>query len=122
MRALVVDDSRAMRTILSRILRELGFEPIAAVDGVDALDKLGPNSVDLALVDWNMPNMNGLELVKNLRGSPTHYKTPIVMVTTESEVSRMVAAMEAGANEYVLKPFTKEVLEEKLRILQVAHA
>ncbi|MEO1174821.1 MAG: response regulator [Myxococcota bacterium] len=122
MRALVVDDSRAMRTILSRILRELGFDPIAAVDGVDALEKLGPNPVDLALVDWNMPNMNGLDLVKNLRSNPMHLKTPIVMVTTESDVSRMTTALEAGADEYVLKPFTKEVLEEKLRILQVVHA
>ena len=118
MRALIVDDSRAMRLILGRFMVEAGFEVLEAEDGRDALQKLGSDQeFDLALVDWNMPNMNGIELVQAIRADPRLQNMQIMMVTTESEMQQIVRALEAGANEYVMKPFTKDVLVEKLDLL-----
>jgi two-component system chemotaxis response regulator CheY len=117
--AMVVDDSRAMRLILSRALQGFGYEVAQAVNGKDALEKLHQESsqVSLFLVDWNMPEMNGLEFVKNLRAEHRFDSTPVVMVTTETEADQMTLALEAGANEYVIKPFTSETIEDKLRML-----
>ena len=119
MRALVVDDSRAMRTILTRILRRAGVDEVSeASDGKDAIARLdGAALPDFMLVDWNMPNMNGLELVGALRHHPQWRGITIVMVTTESEQSQIVRALAAGAHEYVIKPFEEESLIEKLAIL-----
>lgn len=118
MRALVVDDSRALRTLLKNILKEMGFEIIEAGHGKEALERLAAvGSVTLALVDWNMPEMNGLDFVKALRSDEKHAETKVVMVTTETEMPRMVAALEAGANEYLMKPFTKDSLREKLSMV-----
>ena len=118
MLALVVEDSRAMRTIVGNIAEDIGYETVQASDGVDALKQIKAGLVpDLMLVDWNMPNMNGLELVKKVREVPELQETIIVMVTTESEIDRVSAALSAGANEYVMKPFTKDVLSEKLQSL-----
>ncbi len=115
MRALVIDDSKAMRMILGRLLKTVGFEVSEACHGRDALEKLGDGPpVDLALVDWNMPEMNGLDFVKAVRGSGNHAAMKLMMVTTESELARVQAAIEAGADEYVMKPFTPEVLKDKL--------
>ena len=116
-KAVVVDDSRAIRMILSRTLRELGFEVREAGNGSEALATLntGP-SADLVMADWNMPVMDGLELLRSIRASPTLNKVPVVMVTTEAEIDQMTLALEAGANEYVMKPFTKEILADKLRL------
>jgi two-component system, chemotaxis family, chemotaxis protein CheY len=121
MRAIIVDDSRATRMILRRLVAELGFEVCEAGHGAEALSVLadvGP--VDLALVDWNMPEMNGLELVRALRADPSQAGCRIVMVTTESDIDRMVEALDAGANEYAMKPFDREVILGKLRLLGLA--
>ena len=121
MRALIIDDSRTMRMIIGKIVRELGFETFEAGDGREGLQRLAENGTpDLMLVDWNMPAMNGYEFVLAVRANPQHAAAQIMMVTTESELSQIARALEAGANEYVMKPFTKEVLQEKLAILGVA--
>ncbi|MEE2960137.1 MAG: response regulator [Myxococcota bacterium] len=118
MRALVVDDSKAIRRIIGKILKDLGFEVFEAGDGKQALTKLGETGVpDLALVDWNMPEMNGYEFLCNIRADPKYNGLNVMMVTTESEISQMAKALEAGANEYLMKPFTKEMIAEKLEIL-----
>jgi two-component system chemotaxis response regulator CheY len=117
-RALVVDDSRAMRSILQRILQELGFEVEQACHGKEALALLrAGRSYGLALVDWNMPEMNGLELVRAVRAEPAWNEMAMVMVTTESELDNVSRALEAGANEYVMKPFTVDVMRDKLGLL-----
>src|ERR671921_2901821 len=119
MRAIVVDDSRAMRLILRRIVGQLGFEVIEAEDGRAALDALAAldGVPELALVDWNMPNMNGLEFVTTARADPRLREMSLVMVTTESEQSQIVRALAAGAHEYVIKPFTEGAMIEKLALL-----
>ena len=118
MHALVIDDSRAMRAILRRIMQRLGFTVTEAVDGCEALDRIADSEpFDIALVDWNMPNMNGYEFVKEVRSSPELRDLWLMMVTTESEQARVVKAMAAGANEYIMKPFTDDVIEDKLRLL-----
>jgi two-component system, chemotaxis family, chemotaxis protein CheY len=123
-KAMVVDDSRTIRRILGGLLGELGFEVSQAENGKQALELAGAQRIagtpiSLALVDWNMPEMNGLEFVKQLRADPGNAVTTVVMVTTETEVDQMVAALEAGANEYIMKPFTKDVIQDKLRLLGV---
>jgi two-component system chemotaxis response regulator CheY len=118
MRAIVIDDSRAMRTIISKLLRELGFDITEAMHGREAVTRLqetGP--LDLALVDWNMPEMNGLEFVRTIRAQTDFDAMRLMMVTTETEMSHVMMALTAGANEYVMKPFTKDVIREKLEIL-----
>jgi two-component system chemotaxis response regulator CheY len=99
-------------------LRELGYEVCEAADGKQALKVMEAEkgSVQLVLADWNMPEMNGLELLKQLRLDPELASLKVIMVTTETELDHMVSALEAGANEYVMKPFTKEILKEKLEL------
>jgi two-component system chemotaxis response regulator CheY len=120
-KALVVDDSRAVRMILARTLKELGYEVCEAANGKEALDILETekNAVTLVLADWNMPEINGLDLLKRLRGTPALSSLVVVMVTTETELDQMTAALEAGANEYVMKPFTKDILVEKLQLVGI---
>jgi len=119
-RALIVDDSRAIRTIIKRMLTDVGFEVVEATDGVDALRRLKEiGQADVLLVDWNMPEMNGYDLVCAIRGDHQYDKVPLMMVTSETEMGQMAKALEAGANEYVMKPFTKEVIAEKLALLGV---
>lgn len=118
MRALVIDDSRAIRLILGQILKALKIEVIEAGHGLEALEKLkesGP--LDLALVDWNMPEMNGYEFVCEVRKDDQYKDMKLMMVTTETEMSQVIKALEAGANEYVMKPFTKDMIVEKLTIM-----
>ena len=117
-KALVVDDSRAVRMILARTLKELGFEVREAANGIEALEVIETEktAVSLVLADWNMPEINGLELLKQLRQKPELSSLVVVMVTTETELDQMAAALEAGANEYVMKPFTKDILVEKLQL------
>ena len=118
MRALVVDDAKVVRHILSELVKGYGFETFDAEDGADALKVLeNIGTVDLMLVDWNMPNMNGLEFVKEVRKNDAHAAAKIMMVTTESEMDNVIQALEAGADEYVMKPFTKESINEKLALL-----
>jgi two-component system chemotaxis response regulator CheY len=121
-KALVIDDSRAIRMILGRTLTNIGWDVSTAGNGREALDLLAKDDMDvkLVLVDWNMPEMNGLEFVKAFRAKPEFEKVPLMMVTTETEVDQMLRALEAGANEYVMKPFTDDVIVDKLRLLGVA--
>lgn len=108
-----------MRLILRRIIGQLGFDVIEAEDGQAALTTLaGEEEVpDLALIDWNMPNMNGLDLVTAIRADARLREMTLVMVTTESEQSQIVRALAAGAHEYVIKPFTSGAMVEKLALL-----
>ncbi len=123
MRALVVDDSRAMRTILSRFLKDLGYEVVQAGNGQEALDVLAVTpDVDVALVDWNMPVMDGLDFVVSCRRDARLRKVTLMMVTTESEQSQIVRALAAGAHEYLIKPFTRDALVEKLDLLGLGAA
>jgi len=117
--AIVIDDSRAMRLILRRILGQIGFDVVEAEDGQAALDLLAgmEKKPELALIDWNMPNMNGLKFVTAARNSPDLREMTLVMVTTESEQSQIVRALAAGAHEYVIKPFTSGAIVEKLALL-----
>jgi two-component system chemotaxis response regulator CheY len=121
MKALVVDDSRAIRMILSKTLTESGFDVAQAPDGRQALKTMEREggSIHLVLVDWNMPEMSGLEFVQWVRTRSAFDHVRLVMVTTETEMEQMARALEAGADEYVMKPFTKEVVQDKLRLLGV---
>jgi two-component system chemotaxis response regulator CheY len=120
-KALVVDDSRAVRMILAKTLRGLGYEVCEAGNGREAMEVIERENfaVRLVLADWNMPEVNGLELLKKLREDPRLASLVVVMVTTETELDQMSAALEAGANEYVMKPFTKEILLEKLQLVGI---
>jgi len=113
MKILLVDDSRTIRNIQKNVLAQLGYtDVLEAGDGVEALKVLSENRPDLMLVDWNMPNMDGLSLVKAIREKD---KTlPIIMCTTEAEKGRVLEAIKAGVNNYVVKPFTAETLAEKI--------
>ena len=119
-RALVIDDSRTIRSILSKKLVHLGFKVSQAENGQVALDVLHATPlISLVLVDWNMPVMNGLEFVKAVRADTAYNNLTIVMVTTETEQEQVLRALEAGANEYLMKPFTREILVAKLSLLDV---
>lgn len=119
MRALIVDDSRAMRRIVGRIVADAGFEVLEAGDGQQAMDVL--EAADelpvLACVDWNMPVMDGLEFITAVRRRPEWRSITLMMVTTESEQGQIVRALAAGAHEYLIKPFTGDALVEKLDLL-----
>jgi two-component system, chemotaxis family, chemotaxis protein CheY len=118
-KAMIIDDSKAIRMILSKTLEEAGFEVCQAANGEEALSLLERENgaISVALVDWNMPRMNGLEFVRRMRSDPRYASVRLMMVTTETEAEQMVQALEAGANEYVMKPFTKEIIADKLRLL-----
>ena len=113
MKILLVDDSRTIRNIQKNVLAEIGYQDVVeASDGREALSRIAVEKPDLMLVDWNMPVMDGLTLVRKIR--ETDKTTPIIMCTTESEKSRVVEAIKAGVNNYVVKPFTGETLSEKI--------
>ena len=123
MKALIIDDSKAMRSILSRMLQGLGFEVSEASNGREGMQRLqAMGKVDLALVDWNMPEMNGLEFIRTVRAEQSYDGVLLMMVTTETEMENVVRALAAGANEYVMKPFTQEIILEKLQIFGMAGA
>jgi len=116
--ALVVDDAKVIRRLLANQLGELGYEVIEAANGQEAIGKLDRTpSVRLALIDWNMPVMNGIECLKAIRSDPRFRALTIVMVTQETEMGYIVAALNAGANDYIMKPFTPEIVSEKLLLL-----
>lgn len=118
MRALVVDDSRSMRSIITKQLKELGFEVFDAANGQEAMAKLhNTKGINLVLLDWNMPEMDGLEVLSLIRSEQEYKDVRIMMVTTESEMSQVAIALEAGASEYLMKPFDREALLEKLILL-----
>ncbi len=119
-RALVVDDSSTMRSILRLTLRGAGFEVIEAANGTEGLDRLQKSGrVDLALVDWNMPEMNGFEFLCAARANHAYDDTKIVMVTTETEIAQVKAALDRGANEYIMKPFTRDAVIEKIQLMNL---
>jgi two-component system chemotaxis response regulator CheY len=113
MKILLVDDSRTIRNIQKSTLKTLGYEDVdEAADGLEALASIAKQKPELLLVDWNMPNMDGITLIRKIRESD---KTlPIIMVTTEAEKSRVLEAVKAGVNNYVVKPFTAETLADKI--------
>lgn len=118
MRALIIDDSRVMRSILRRIVTGLGFEAAEAGDGQQALDVLSSGfEPDLCLIDWNMPVMDGYTFLTRVRDNPEWRSITLMMVTTESEQQQIVRALAAGAHEYVIKPFTPDAIADKLEML-----
>jgi len=118
MRVLIIDDSKAIRMIIGRTLKEVGFDVTEACHGLDALERLKEeDKFDLAMVDWNMPEMNGFDFVCAVRADAAYNDLQLVMVTTEAEMSQVIKALEAGANEYIMKPFTKDAIVGKLQIL-----
>jgi two-component system chemotaxis response regulator CheY len=117
-RILIVDDSRSMRLILKRMLAEMGHEEVAeAEDGAVALTRLEEFKPEVALVDWNMPVMNGLEFVSTMREKRDYDKVKVMMVTSESSPRLVYEALKAGADEYAMKPITRDVIEEKFLLL-----
>src|SRR5438132_742452 len=118
MRALVIDDSRVLRNIMKQNLTHLRFEVTEAQDGREGLTRLREMArPDLILVDWNMPNMNGLEFVQACRADAAFADVPLMMVTTENETAQIARALEAGADEFLMKPFTPDAFREKLELL-----
>ena len=120
MLALVIDDSRAVRMIIGKILRDAGIDVVEAGNGREGLERMVENpDVELVLVDWNMPVMNGLEYIRAVRSQREHDAVRIMMVTSEAEQEQVLRALDAGANEYLMKPFSKEVLIAKLSLLDI---
>jgi two-component system chemotaxis response regulator CheY len=114
-KVLVVDDFATMRKIVRNVLKQIGFDNILeAEDGQLALQVLKNEDIGLVVTDWNMPNMTGLELLEKIRGNPKTAKLPVLMVTAEGLKENVVAAAKAGVNNYVVKPFTADILQEKL--------
>lgn len=118
--AIVIDDSRAMRSMMSRIVTQLGFDCLQAEDGQAALEALDDHgAVTVALVDWNMPRLNGLEFVRAVRADRRYDGMQLLMVTSEASPRNVYEAIRAGADEYAMKPVTKESLVEKLRLIGI---
>jgi two-component system, chemotaxis family, chemotaxis protein CheY len=116
MKILVVDDFSTMRRIVRNLLKELGFSNVQeAEDGIDALKKLRAESFDFVVSDWNMPNMTGIELLREIRKDPALKHLPVLMVTAEAKKENIIEAAQAGASGYVVKPFTAITLDEKLK-------
>ncbi len=115
MRFLVVDDSPTMRRIVCNALRDIGYsEVVEAEDGNDALDKIDAHTFEFIITDWNMPNMNGLDLTKSIREHDQIGEIPILMITTRGMQEDVIAAMQARVNNYIVKPFTAKILREKI--------
>lgn len=115
MKILVVDDFSTMRRILKNILKQIGFSNIdEAEDGTTALVKLKQDKYDMVVSDWNMPNMTGLDLLKAIRADDVITKTPVLMVTAEAKKENVLEAIQAGVNNYIVKPFTSDTLKEKI--------
>jgi two-component system chemotaxis response regulator CheY len=118
MRALLIDDSGSMRAILRRYMQQLNYEVVEAANGEEGLKRFKEvPQIDLALVDWNMPVMDGLAFVRALRENKEYERVKVMMVTTVSDAVHMSQALEAGANEFVMKPFTLDILEQKITML-----
>jgi two-component system chemotaxis response regulator CheY len=118
---MVIDDSRATRMILSKMLVDSGFDVLQAANGKDALARMNEDgrSLDVVTVDWNMPELSGLDFILAVRARPEFQSVRLLMVTTETELPVMARALAAGADEYLMKPFTVESVTDKLRLLGV---
>ena len=115
MKVLVVDDSAIMRKVITQILEMLGHDAVPASHGLDAFERLKEHEdVRLILLDWNMPEMNGIEFLRAIKGRPGLCQIPVIMLTTESERRKMIEAIEAGAKHYLTKPFQPETLATKI--------
>jgi len=120
MKILVVDDFPTMRRIIKNLLKQLGYENIEeAEDGIQAYSKLKNNGFEFIVSDWNMPNMDGFELLKKVRSDPQLKDIPFLMVTAEAEKDKVIEAIKAGVSNYIVKPFTAEVLREKMDRIMV---
>lgn len=118
MKLLVVDDSSTMRRIIKNTLQRLGYEDILeAENGVEAWNLMNSSDIRILITDWNMPEMNGLDLVKKVRAEARYKDIPIIMVTTEGGKAEVITALKAGVNNYIVKPFTPQVLKEKLEVV-----
>jgi two-component system chemotaxis response regulator CheY len=118
MRVLIVDDSSTMRRIIANTLKKLGYDDVVeAGDGAEGLQRVAEGKPDLILTDWHMPTMDGREFVRTLRSQPGMETIPVLMVTTHAERTDVALALQAGANDYVVKPFTPETLKEKIEAL-----
>lgn len=117
-KVLVVDDFATMRKIIRNVLKQIGFEDIVeAEDGTAALQILKREKVGLVVTDWNMPNLSGLELLRSIRQTPQCARLPVLMVTAEGLKEHVLEAVKAGVSNYVVKPFTAEVLQEKIEAI-----
>ena len=118
MRALVIDDSAVTRGIIKQILNPMGFEVFEAGDGHEGLDRVRElDGLDLILLDWNMPRMDGIQFLRMLRTQTALASLPVMMVSSNNEAENIAASLDAGANEYIMKPFTEEVMRAKLELL-----
>lgn len=118
MNALVVEDSTTIRMILKRLLGKMGFEVTEAANGVEGLARLKEmQQPTVVMVDWNMPEMNGIDFVRAVRSQHIYDALPLIMVTTNTEMEHISTALDAGANEYIMKPFTLDIVREKLELL-----
>ncbi len=117
--SLVVDDSKVVRTVSKRIMEDLGFEVVEAINGEKALIICREKIPDVILLDWNMPIMNGIEFLRKFRQAKEHADTKVIFCTTENDLSKIQEAMSSGANEYVMKPFDSEIIKGKLLQLNV---
>ena len=126
MKALVVDDAKVVRVTLGRIMKQIGYEVLEAADGAQAIEQMEANpDTAVVMLDWNMPVMNGYDFLVELRGRPEHGSDPkVIMVTTETGMGQMLKALAAGADEYIMKPFDKDMVVSKMEILglEVAEA
>ena len=112
-RCLVVDDSKVVRMVARKILEELQFEIVEAADGREALEKCAEAMPDAVLLDWNMPIMNGIEFLREMRARPGGEEPVVVFCTTENDMSHIQEALMAGANEYIMKPFDSDIIQSK---------
>jgi two-component system chemotaxis response regulator CheY len=120
MLAMVIDDSRTARLVIGNMLRELGMEVISAANGVEGIAQLSKNpDVELILLDWNMPEMNGLDFLRTVRSQMAYQHIRILMATSEAHTNQVNEALKAGASEYLMKPFNKDILVAKLNLLDV---
>jgi len=124
MKALVVDDAKVVRVSLGRMMKQLGYEVLEAADGAQGVTQVEANSdIDVIMLDWNMPVMNGYDFLLDLRKRPEHAVSPrVIMVTTETGIGQMLKALAAGADEYIMKPFDKDMVCSKLDILGLEYA
>jgi len=117
-RALVIEDSRITRKILTRMLNHMGYDTVEATNGREGLERLREmGASDLVLVDWNMPEMDGFEFLRAVRANREYDSVPLVMVTTHNDMDSVARALEAGATEFIMKPFTEDVIREKLELV-----
>ncbi|MDX2018931.1 MAG: response regulator [Deltaproteobacteria bacterium] len=124
MRAMIIDDSRAMRSMLRNFLNKLGIDVVAeAGNGREALEVFARSlPLDVALIDWNMPEMDGFSFLKIVRQNPAHAAVRMMMVTTEAEANKILDALDAGADEYLIKPFSRDGFREKLVLMGLLDA